>query len=365
MKKIIWIVVIVLVIWGVVAWSNNDNSPTSSEPFKIGVILPLSGDYAAIGEEIERGAELAVDELNKEGRNIVLVSEDDQFSPAKSVTAANKLITIDKADALFTAVGEEARPVTKVANDNKVPLLVAFDSNKELKEAGDYIFSIGFSSEGNGEKMANYVYTTLGLRKFAVLSHVDNVADILADSFKAKFTSLGGVISSADRVVATEKNYRAYIAKIIEDKPDGVYMVFLPPANQLFLTQSSQLNLKTKFFGTDAVQTFEIADAGAAAENLSYTGFYVDDGEKLAELYLAKFGREPENISFIASGYDSVITLAEGKVIADEEKIPLREALMKVNTTKTTSPVNMNGTQFSERIEKIYKVVNGKSEVIE
>ncbi len=365
MKKFIWIIVILVVLVLLFLTNVKPQSPTSDGPIKIGAILPLSGDFGSIGEEIRRGAELAVEELGKQGKEIILISEDDQFLPVRAASAANKLAVIDKVDAVFTAVGEEARPVTKIFNDNKVPLLVAFDSNEELKKSGDYIFSIGFGTEANGEKLATYTYNTLGLKKIAVLSHVDNVADILSEAFKNKFTQLGGTISSHDRIQTTEDNFRTYIVKVKADQPDGVYFVFLPPSNEIFLKQTGQLGLKTTLLGSDAIQKFEIENAGPAAEGLIFTGFYVEDEEGITQLYKNKFGKEPDNPAFVASGYDSIITLAAGKTIANEEKITLREALMRVSTNETTFPVNMNGTQFSERLEKIYKVTNGESQVIE
>lgn len=61
-------------------------TPASKEPFKIGVMAPLTGDYASAGEEIKRGIELAQETASKRGINVVTTFED-ACLPAQGVGA--------------------------------------------------------------------------------------------------------------------------------------------------------------------------------------------------------------------------------------------------------------------------------------
>ena len=110
---------------------------------KIGSVLPLSADFGFLGEEINRGALIAVDEAHKSGIDVEYIPEDDAFDAAKSASAANKLISVDHVDAAFTALGEEAKPMAPIFTQAKVPLLVSWDSNETLKGLSNYLFSIG------------------------------------------------------------------------------------------------------------------------------------------------------------------------------------------------------------------------------
>lgn len=62
---------------------------TEKSSIKIGVVLPLTGTFAIYGEQSLRGAQLAVEEINKAGgvlgSDLELVVRDNQTNPAKSV----------------------------------------------------------------------------------------------------------------------------------------------------------------------------------------------------------------------------------------------------------------------------------------
>ncbi|MDB5259965.1 MAG: amino acid transporter substrate-binding protein branched-chain amino acid transport system [Candidatus Nomurabacteria bacterium] len=332
-----------------------------TETIKIGAILPLSGDFSSAGEEINRGAQIAVKEYKDKGYNINYIVEDDQFDSVKMVSAAQKLTQADKVDAVFGAAGEEARPTGQIFNKAKVPLLIGWDSNEELKTSGNYIFTIGFTSEANAKKTADFAYTDLGLRKMAILGHIDPVADVLADTFSKEFSSLGGQIVLRDRVQVSTKDFRSYITKMKADGAEGVYFIFLPPSNEVFLKQADQLNLNAKLFGADAVQDYEIKDGSDAAEGLYYSSIFTEKPEEMKKKYKEMFGEETGNPSFVSVGYDSAVTLTEAKIKAIKNNTTVTEALKNLKTNATTFPVNMNGGNFSERVEKIFQVKDGKS----
>ena len=66
MKKIIiGIAVIILIVVGVSYFGKNSSQPSVKEPIKIGVIAPLSGEVASLGENAKNGATLAYDELSE------------------------------------------------------------------------------------------------------------------------------------------------------------------------------------------------------------------------------------------------------------------------------------------------------------
>ena len=117
---------------------------------KIGAILSLTGDFAIFGEEIKKGIELAVEEAKSSGLHLTVFYEDDQsLSPVAGVNAANKLITVNKIDVGLTMIVEESRPISSFFGKSKVSLIVLWDSNKFIKEAGEYIFSNGFYFSNN------------------------------------------------------------------------------------------------------------------------------------------------------------------------------------------------------------------------
>ena len=106
-KKAIWWAVGIVDVIAIVAIatmsSGSHTSPTGTKPtITIGVTLPLTGDIAMLGQSNKNAIEMAYQNLNTANLKYTykLVFEDDQFSPTIGATTANKLISVDGANAL-------------------------------------------------------------------------------------------------------------------------------------------------------------------------------------------------------------------------------------------------------------------------
>lgn len=103
---IIAVVLVVVVVAAAVAYyyvTRPAPAPMPAPSIKIGLILPLTGASARLGQEVLNGAQLAVEEINEKGvlgRKIELIIEDDEGNPDKCLSAAKKLIEADKVDLL-------------------------------------------------------------------------------------------------------------------------------------------------------------------------------------------------------------------------------------------------------------------------
>ena len=126
MKKIIvGIVAVILIVVGISYFCKNSNQPASSkEPIKIGVIAPLSGEVASLGENAKNGATLAYDELSENVRQkIQLIFEDDGFQPKNTVSAFNKLVDIDGADVIICFASGPCSSISPLADKKQIPLI--------------------------------------------------------------------------------------------------------------------------------------------------------------------------------------------------------------------------------------------------
>src|SRR5882672_6153346 len=84
------------------------SSATAADPIKIGVVTPLSGTYAGIGQQVRWGLELATKEVNAAGgimgRPVELTFEDEEANPSVAVQKAEKLFQVGKVDFLTGTV---------------------------------------------------------------------------------------------------------------------------------------------------------------------------------------------------------------------------------------------------------------------
>lgn len=357
-KKTIWIVAIVVVIIGSIAWVgfSKNKVPTTSEAIKIGSVMPLTGDFAFFGGEILKGEQIAIEEAQKEGWNVQLVSEDDKSQPTASANAANKLVQADKVSAVITATLQEVKPMTGIFNNSSVPLLATWDSNDYIKSAGKNIFTIGFSTEYAGELMAGYAYNTLKLRNVAVVSALDEWSTIIADAFVKKFTALGGKIALNEQVGPSQKEFRTQIAKIKNAQVDGFYAPLLPTTIGPLLKQMKDLGFTKPFMTGDSFSSDELATANGGAEGIYFSNLYANNTESLNAKYKAKYGNAPGADVFVSFGYDGVKTVLEAIKISKSKNISVSDAMRQVNISGISSAIKMNGGQYSEKFEKLYQV---------
>lgn len=103
-------------------------TPSDMEPFKLGVLEPLSGPIAISGQEAVNGSQLTVDQINENGglngREIQLLSQDTEASPETAVDRARQLIQQDNVDALHGIVSSAvAKAVVEFTKTQQVPII--------------------------------------------------------------------------------------------------------------------------------------------------------------------------------------------------------------------------------------------------
>lgn len=357
MNKKIWIIVAVIILGGIVWLGLSKNKvPVTNEPVKIGSIMPLTGDFAFFGGEILKGEQIAIDEAKKDGWNVELISEDDQSKPTGSVNSANKLVRVDKVDVVLTAILQEVKPMTGIFAEGTTPLLATWDSNEYIKTAGKNIFSIGFSTESAGDKMAEYAYNKLKLRNVAVIGAQDEWSNIISTAFVKKFTSLGGKIVMNEQVLPNLKEFRTQIAKIKNLKADGLYAPLFPTTIAPLLKQMKELGLKTTFMTADSFSIDELEASNGASEGIYFSNLYADDIKGLEAKYLQKYWKESGASVFVSFGYNGVKTALEAIRISKSKNISVSEAMRQVDIAGTDSRIKMDGKQYSEKLERLYQV---------
>jgi len=358
-KWIIGIVVIILVFVAVI-WKQPTATSSTTQPFKIGSMIPLSGEYADLGEEVKKGADIAVAEADGRGETVEYISEDDGLVPQKEAGAANKLTQIDQVDVAFTATVQEVKATDRIFNTAKIPLLSAWDSNEYIKTAGNYIYSVGFSTEAAGGTMAEHAYSKLGLKKISVVYIEDEWSKIITDAFEKKYRELGGTILGSEKTLGTQKDYRSLIAKAKAAGAEGIYFPLFPNYCGAFMKQARELGYKGVLMTGDSLTDGDVAIAGKAAEGAYATMLFGDNLSHVTDTYQKMYGKAPMLPIFTAIGYDAVNTLVEAHRIAKKDNVALADALKQVKLNGAVGSIDMAGKRYHERIERINIVKDGK-----
>lgn len=229
------------------------------ETFKIGVIGPMTGDYAQYGLGVYNAAKIAADEINAAGgmngyQVEILDAGDDQGDPEKALNAYNDLL--DKGMQMLCgtvtsgaciAVGAEAAETTF--------LFTPSGSAVDCITAGSNEFRMCFTDPAQGTKSAQYISEKGLATKVATL--YDSAADYnvgVHDSFIEGAAEYGLEVV-ADEAYTTDSNtdFSVQLSKI---KESGAELLFLPnyySDNALILQQAADAGLDITVFGVDGM----------------------------------------------------------------------------------------------------------------
>ena len=152
MKKLVLLLFTVLLLFGC---KQNNNI------VKIGVIIPLTGEYADYGKNIQYALTIAKDEISKEKNkyHYELLYEDDQADPKMAVSAIKKLISVNHVKFIiggFTSSSSVA--IYPIAEENKVILFSPSSSTPKLSTNTPYFFRNWPSDEIQAKKFADYTF---------------------------------------------------------------------------------------------------------------------------------------------------------------------------------------------------------------
>ncbi len=263
----------------------------ADEPIKIGVIVPLIGPFAPLGTEFQRGVQLAFEEATSQGLSVKVLYEDDiRITPSAVVAAGNKLINVDTVDVGITMIIEESKPVASMFEGAQTPLIVMWDANEHIKESGEYLYSTGFSTELAGQDVADLAFDQ-GLRRIAILRHLEPWAQVIAPAFTERFQNLGGTIVLDEDLPMDTVDFRTTILKIPE--ADGVFFAMFPTYSNNFVTQVRQFREELVLFTGDAFTMDMIEAAGPAAEGVFLANVHAEQATILTEKYKERFGVDP------------------------------------------------------------------------
>jgi branched-chain amino acid transport system substrate-binding protein len=216
---------------------------------KIGAIVPLSGDMALHGTEIQRAMHMALDQLqpSKTHYAYTLRFEDNQLDGAKSVSAAHKLIDIDKVDAILTLWPPTANVVLPMTERAGVlQYTIAWDPNL----AKDHRFLL--SHQAMVDEIARSTLRLLrheGKRRVAFL-HMEETGFNLGASYIKQLASGEGIDLVADEAFnPKEVDFRSLLARVNSKSPDSYVIWAVMPSMDIVIRRIRDMDPKAYITG--------------------------------------------------------------------------------------------------------------------
>lgn len=255
------------------SWSG-PASAQSDGPVRIGMIYSKQGPGAAIGEYLQRGSELAVEQAGRKvlGRPIELVWLDE---PNPQVSQQNMQRLVDESKVVAVVGGNyssSALAMMSVANREKVPLILTGAAASEItgKNCSKYTFRTQATVPVQMAGLMPYV-SSIGKKVYFITASYAFGQDILRAS-RALLKQVGATEVGVDEVPINTADYSSYILKIRQAKPDVVVGGLVGGDFSNFLKQWNEMGMKDRIpYAAVAVTDTDFWDVGPQAS----TGIYI------------------------------------------------------------------------------------------
>ena len=346
--------------------------------FKIGGCGPTTGGAAVYGLAVQRGAQIAVDEINAaggiNGYQIAYNFADDEHDAEKAVNAYNTLK--DWGMQLFMGTVTSGPCVAVVENTNA-------DNMYQITPSGSAVdcikypnaFRVCFSDPGQGGKSAQYIGENGIASKVAVIYDSSDVYSTgIYQSFAADAANFGVEIVAAEAFTADNKT--DFTIQLQKAKDAGAELVFLPiyySEAALILSQANSMGFAPMFFGCDGLDgilSVEDFDTTLAEGVMLLTPFAADADDEATKnfvaAYDAAYGETP--IQFAADAYDAIYIIkaalekagATPEMSASEINDVMKAAMLEITVDGLTG-AGMTWTEDGEvnKEPKAVKIVDG------
>ena len=251
-----------------------------ADTFKIGLILPLTGQQASTGKQIEAATKLymAQNGATVAGKKIELIVKDDGGIPDASKRIAQELVVNDKVNVLAGfGLTPIALAVAPIATQSKTPQIVMAAATSIITEASPYIIRTSFTIPQSAVAMADWAPKN-GIKKVVTLVS-DYGPGIDAERFfKDRLTFNGGQVIESLRVPLRGPDFAPFLQKVRDLKPDALF-VFVPSgAGAAVMKQFLERGMDKagiKLIGTgDLTDDDQLNDMGDGALNVVTSHHY-------------------------------------------------------------------------------------------
>ena len=288
---------------------------------RVGLMLPYTGTYTALGNAIENGFKLYVGEQGGKlgGREIEYFKVDDESDPAKAVDNVNKLIKRDNVDVLVGTVHSGvAMAMAKVAKETGTLLMVPNAGADAVTGAmcAPNIFRSSFSNWQTGYAMGQ-VMATKGHKNAVSITWKYAAGDEMVRGFKEAFEKGGGKVAKELSLPFPNVEFQALLTEIAAAKPDAVFSFFAGGGAVKFVKDYAGAGLKKSIplYGTGFLTDGTLEAQGADAEGVMTSLHYADSlntprDNNFRLAYAKTYKLQPD--VYAVQGYDAAQILAIG-----------------------------------------------------
>jgi branched-chain amino acid transport system substrate-binding protein len=347
-----------------------------SGKIKVGLMLPATGTFAALGTAIENGFRLYVNEKGGKlgGREIEFVKVDDESDPAKATDNVNKLVKRDNVDVLIGTVHSGvAMAMAKVAKDTGTLLIVPNAGADAVTGpmCAPNIFRSSFSNWQPGYAMGE-VAAKRGYKNVVTIAWKYAAGDESVRGFKEGFEKGGGKVVKQLSLPFPNVEFQALLTEIAATKPDAVYTFFAGGGAVKFVKDYAAAGLRKNIplygagFLTDGTLEAQGGDAAGVFTTLHYADDLNNERDKAFRLAYAKTYKLQPDV-YAVQGYDAAQMLGIGleAVKGDvSRKADFAAALRKAKIDSPRGPFTLSASHNPVQDIYLREVVGNQNRLV-
>jgi branched-chain amino acid transport system substrate-binding protein len=311
----------------------------AQETIKIGFFAPITGPVAADGASAKQSVELAVKDINAaggiKGKKIELIVYDDRLNPQEAVAIANKLIEKDQVVGVVSgSYSGPTRVTAPIFAKAGMPMVAGYAVHPDVTKAGESNFRNGFLGEVEGGAAGEYAVKVLKSKNPAVIYMDNDFGREISAGFIKRAEKLGAkVVVQQVYKYPGEKDFRPFLTRIKEAKPDLIFAAGYYDVAALIVRQAKELGIAVPILaeeGFDSPKFIELAGKDAEGVIIA-TNLDRDDPRPVVQNYLknykAAYGIDPDMVG--ASSYDAFMILANAIERAGTDQKAIVKALLE------------------------------------
>lgn len=341
----------------------------TAKTLKIGSMSPLTGQYAADGNDIKQGVETAIANWEKKGGvpgydAIKYYPQDSGCDGKQAVSSANKLVNLDVVGVVGAYCSSATIPASDVLNDGKVLMLTPASTNEKVTERGfKYMFRVCGRDDDQSKAAAKFLIERLKIKTIAVVDDKTTYTQGLADNLVKALGDKVKVVAR-EHINQGDKDFSGILTKIKATDPDILYMSLYNPEGNLMAIQAKRLALRAKLMSEDAVYHPNYLKIAKEAGEGTYFTFGQPPSAKIPEVkafmdpYTAKYG-QPGSYSSYAYDAANILFSAIAKVGGDDPD-KLAEAIRAIKMQGASKYITFDAKGDSGSTYKVLIVKDGQ-----
>jgi branched-chain amino acid transport system substrate-binding protein len=290
-------------------------------PIKVGLMLPATGTYAALGDAIEKGFKLYVDDQGGKlaGREIQYFKVDDESAPAKATDNVNKLIKRDQVDVIVGTVHSGvALAMARAAKQSGTLLIVPNAGADGITGAqcAPNIFRSSFSNWQPGYA-TGVIAAQKGYKRAMTITWNYSAGTETVKGFTEAFQKGGGKVIKDLSLPFPNVEFQALLTEIAAQKPDVVFAFFAGGGAVKFVKDYHAAGLRqtVPLMGSGFLTDGTLQAQGEAAQGLITSLHYGDNIETprntaFRNKYAVAYKANPD--VYALQGFDAAQMLAAG-----------------------------------------------------